>query len=78
MASDLLLGVWHKFREHDIEIPFPQRDLHLRSGTLPVSLHRPDGMRRRREGRRDAGRPGPGESRSPQNSASWSPAWPAA
>jgi small-conductance mechanosensitive channel len=25
-----------------LEIPFPQRDLHIRSGTLDVRLQRPD------------------------------------
>ena len=29
--SQVLLSLWHKFHEHDIEIPYPQRDLHLRS-----------------------------------------------
>jgi len=32
VLSDVLLGVWDRFHEHGIEIPFPQRDLHLRSG----------------------------------------------
>ena len=31
VISEVLLGVWDRFHEHDIEIPFPQRDLHLRS-----------------------------------------------
>lgn len=29
VASDVLLKVWDKFHEHGIEIPFPQRDLHI-------------------------------------------------
>ena len=33
IISEVLLGVWDRFHEHDIEIPFPQRDLHLR--TMP-------------------------------------------
>ena len=29
--SDLHFQIDEAFREHDVEIPFPQRDLHLRS-----------------------------------------------
>jgi small-conductance mechanosensitive channel len=32
VSSDLLLRLWDKFKEAGIEIPYPQRDLHLRSG----------------------------------------------
>ncbi|MFC3098647.1 mechanosensitive ion channel family protein [Alteraurantiacibacter palmitatis] len=32
IRSDVLKRVWHLFREHGVEIPFPQRDLHLRDG----------------------------------------------
>ncbi len=31
VKSAILLRVWDKFHEHGIEIPYPQRDLHLRS-----------------------------------------------
>ncbi len=31
ITSEILLTVWDKFHEHDISIPFPQRDLHIRS-----------------------------------------------
>ena len=31
VKSMVLLLVWDKFHAHDIEIPFPQRDLHIRS-----------------------------------------------
>lgn len=34
--SDLYFAIEKTLREHDIEIPFPQRDLHIRSGTLPI------------------------------------------
>jgi small-conductance mechanosensitive channel len=33
VRSAVLLGIWDRFHEHGIEIPFPQRDLHLRSAT---------------------------------------------
>ena len=33
--SDLNFAIEEKLREAGIEIPFPQRDLHIRSGTLP-------------------------------------------
>lgn len=32
VASGVYLNVWRLFKEHDIEIPYPQRDLHIRSG----------------------------------------------
>lgn len=32
VLSEVLLGVWDRFHEHGIEIPYPQRDLHIRSG----------------------------------------------
>jgi len=31
VASELLLNIWDKFAENNIEIPYPQRDLHVRS-----------------------------------------------
>jgi small-conductance mechanosensitive channel len=32
ITSEILLRVWDKFKEAGVEIPYPQRDLHLRSG----------------------------------------------
>lgn len=29
--SDVLFSIWRKFHEHGIEIPFPQRDLHIKN-----------------------------------------------
>jgi len=29
VTSTILLGIWDRFKEHGIEIPFPQRDVHL-------------------------------------------------
>ena len=31
VRSQVLLQIWNKFHEHNIEIPYPQRDLHLKS-----------------------------------------------
>lgn len=31
VKSEVLLKIWDKFQEHNIEIPYPQRDLHVRS-----------------------------------------------
>ena len=37
-SSDVRLKIWDLFQEHEIEIPFPQRDLHLRmSVPLPIT-----------------------------------------
>jgi len=42
MRSQIYFDLWDAFKEHAIEIPFPQRDLHLRSAdTLRVELRRP-------------------------------------
>ena len=38
IMSDLYFAIEAALRQHDIEIPFPQRDLHIRSGQLPVDL----------------------------------------
>jgi small-conductance mechanosensitive channel len=29
--SDVMFAIWHKFRDSGIEIPFPQRDLHIKN-----------------------------------------------
>lgn len=36
LASAINLAICDKFSEHDIKIPFPQRDLHIRSGLTEV------------------------------------------
>ncbi len=38
IRSDLYFQIFTLFKQEGIEIPFPQRDLHVRSGHLPVSL----------------------------------------
>lgn len=30
--SDVMFAIWDKFKQHEIEIPYPQRDLHIKSG----------------------------------------------
>ena len=35
--SDVLFAIWDKFHEHGIEIPFPQRDLHVKG---PIRIER--------------------------------------
>lgn len=37
IKSDLYFSIYEILRKRDIEIPFPQRDLHLRSGALGLS-----------------------------------------
>ncbi len=37
IRSDLLLALWDAFKAHDIEIPFPQRDVNFRGG-VPVEI----------------------------------------
>jgi small-conductance mechanosensitive channel len=38
IRSEINCAIVHKFRKHHIEIPFPQRDLHVKS-PLPVPLN---------------------------------------
>jgi small-conductance mechanosensitive channel len=40
--SDLNFAIAKKFKERGIEIPYPQRDLHFRSGTVRVQVATPD------------------------------------
>jgi len=43
VRSEVLLKVWDTFKEHNIEIPFPQRDLHIRSSeVMRVQRENPD------------------------------------
>jgi len=34
VKSDVMLEAWRLFREHGVEIPYPQRDLHIKSGGI--------------------------------------------
>ncbi len=38
VTSELLLAIWDKFHQHGVEIPYPQRDLHLRSSSLQTQF----------------------------------------
>ncbi|MGD1860354.1 MAG: mechanosensitive ion channel family protein [Leptolyngbyaceae cyanobacterium] len=38
IKSDLYFAIEAALRHHNIEIPFPQRDLHVRSGHLPIDI----------------------------------------
>ena len=38
IKSDICFRIEASLKEHNIEIPFPQRDLHLRTGELPIKL----------------------------------------
>ena len=38
VKSGLFWGIWQRFRQHGIELPFPQRDVHLKS--IPDTLLR--------------------------------------
>ncbi|TVQ19752.1 MAG: mechanosensitive ion channel family protein, partial [Bacteroidetes bacterium] len=40
LKSELYYAIHKKFKEHNIEIPYPQRDLHIKSGLHP--LERPE------------------------------------
>ena len=37
VKSEILLSIWDKFHEYDIEIPYPQRDLHIRSSVIDLN-----------------------------------------
>lgn len=34
VKSEVMFSIWNKFKENDIEIPFPQRDLHIKNADL--------------------------------------------
>ena len=34
--SEVMFSIWRKFKEHDIEIPFPQRDLHIKEPVTTI------------------------------------------
>jgi small-conductance mechanosensitive channel len=40
VKSDLLWSIWRRFHEHGIELPFPQRDVYIK--TVPEAMLRPE------------------------------------
>lgn len=44
LKSQLYYAIFAKFKQHHIEIPFPQRDLHVKSGELSVSTKKENGL----------------------------------
>ena len=40
VRSEVLIAVWKAFRDNGIEIPFPQRDIHIKSGQLTEATTR--------------------------------------
>lgn len=45
LRSDLNFAIQRKFKERGVEIPFPQRDIHIRSGALAPAKVRETGRR---------------------------------
>jgi small-conductance mechanosensitive channel len=40
VKSEVMLALWDKFQEHGIEIPYPQRDVHIREDQSPRVVER--------------------------------------
>ena len=38
VKSDVLLEIWQRFKQHGVRVPYPQRDLHVRSSVERASL----------------------------------------
>ena len=41
VKSQVLLNIWDTFKENNIEIPYPQSDLHIRSSDITLSSTEP-------------------------------------
>lgn len=41
VRSDVMMAVWDMLQEHNIEVPFPQRDLHIKSSDVPLYAKSP-------------------------------------
>src|SRR5690606_36473695 len=40
VQSEVMFTIWDRFKEHNIEIPFPQRDINIKSSTLPLNTEK--------------------------------------
>ena len=38
LKSELYFEIFRKFKEHNVEIPFPQRDIHIKSDSIPLDV----------------------------------------
>lgn len=50
VRSALYFSIWYKLRRANIEIPFPQRDLHMRSGEIKVRMTSEEASQNRGDG----------------------------
>lgn len=42
VRSEIYLAIWRAFKSAGITIPYPQRDLHIKSGWIPSAPHQPE------------------------------------
>lgn len=42
LISEVNFAIYDKFKEHQIEVPNPQRDIHIRSGTIELNQEKKD------------------------------------
>jgi small-conductance mechanosensitive channel len=49
VRSALYFSIWYRLKKAGIEIPFPQRDIHFRTGEIPVTLKSDQAKRKARE-----------------------------
>ena len=38
VKSDVLIEIWQRFKQHGVRVPYPQRDLHVRSSVERAPL----------------------------------------
>jgi len=39
VKSDVLIEIWQRFKQHGVRVPYPQRDVHIRTGSERAPLH---------------------------------------